>query len=111
MSCSELQTLAVELHEVAKDKGFWNGQVDPNFILAKLALVNSEVAEILEAYRKQHGAEAIAVEFADTIIRLLDLWSGMQEEDIIPRGLDITSVIKMKTDVNKDRPERHGNLI
>lgn len=111
MSCSELQSIAVDIHDTAKTKRFWDDQIDANFILAKLALVNSEVAEILEAYRKQQGAEAIAVEFADTIIRLLDLWVGMQEEDIIPRGLDIASVIKMKTEVNKERPEKHGNLI
>lgn len=108
---SSMQALAVDIHDVAKSKGFWDDQVDPNFILAKLALINSEVAEILEAYRKEQGAEAIAVEFADTIIRILDLWAGLQEEGVIPRGLDISTVIKMKTERNKERPTKHGNLI
>jgi NTP pyrophosphatase (non-canonical NTP hydrolase) len=108
---SSMQSLAHEIHDIAVDNGFWEDYIDANFVLAKLALINSEVAEILEAYRKEQGAEAIAVEFADTIIRVLDLWVGLQEAGVIPAGLDLSSIIKMKNDINKSRPRKHGNLI
>ena len=106
-----IQSLAVEIHETAKSKGFWDDEVGPNFVLAKLALIASEVSEVLEAYRKEQGAEAIAVEFADIIIRTLDLYVGLQEAGVIPTGLEIDSVLALKTSDNKERPRKHGNLI
>jgi NTP pyrophosphatase (non-canonical NTP hydrolase) len=108
---SNLQCVANDIHATAKGKGFWDDQVDPNFVLAKLALIASEVSEVLEAYRKEMGAEKIAEEFADILIRTLDLYAGLQEEGIIPKGLDIDTVLNMKTGINKERPRKHGNLI
>ena len=106
-----LQETANAVHTTAKDKGFWDDQVDPNFVLAKLALIASEVSEVLEAYRKEMGAEKIAEEFADILIRTLDLYAGLQEEGVIPIGLDLGVVLNMKMGVNSSRPIKHGNLI
>lgn len=106
-----IQNIANEIHTTAKEKGFWDDEVDPNFVLAKLALIASEVSEVLEAYRKEQGADKIAEEFADIIIRTLDLYAGLQDEGVIPKGLDIDTVLNMKTGINKDRPRKHGNLI
>jgi NTP pyrophosphatase (non-canonical NTP hydrolase) len=108
---SYIQELANAIHATAVEKKFWEDHVDPNFVLAKLALINSEVAEVLEAYRKEQGAEAIAIEFADILIRTLDLYAGLQDEGVIPKGLEIDSVLKMKMNTNNKRPEKHGNLI
>lgn len=106
-----LQQYAAQAHATATKSGFWEDQVDANFILAKLALVHSEVSEILEAYRKQQGAEAIATEFADAIIRLVDLFAGMQEAGVIPVGLNLDFVMDSKMKANQARPPKHGNLI
>ena len=106
-----MQEIGKQVHEIAVEKGFWDGDVDANFVLAKLALINSEVSEVLEAYRKQKGGAAIAEEMADIFIRLIDLWKGMQEHNIIEQGLDFDLVVDMKIGINAERPRKHGNLI
>lgn len=47
-----LDALAAVLHETAKEKGFWDGEYTNDKIGNKLALVHSEVTEVLEAIRK-----------------------------------------------------------
>ena len=47
-----LDALAAILHETARDKGFWDGEYNHDKIGNKLALVHSEVTEVLEAIRK-----------------------------------------------------------
>lgn len=106
-----LQEWAAKCHDVAKDKGFWEGTIDANFILAKLALVASEVSEVLEAYRKEKGRAEIADEMADIFIRLVDLYAGMQEHGIIDKNLWFEDVVESKYLKNKSRPRKHGNLI
>ena len=106
-----LQNIGEEVHKTAVEKGFYDSPVDANFVLAKLALVTSEVSEVLEAYRKQQGGAKIAEEMADIFIRLADLWVAMQENDIIPRGLDFDTAVRMKMDINSGRERKHGNLI
>lgn len=110
-----LDELATELHETAIEKGFWSpdyAEVDVNFVLAKLALVHSEVSEVLEAVRKQQGAEKVVEEMADIIIRLLDLYEGMARSGwlgVEPPSLD--GITDAKASKNKERPRLHGNLI
>lgn len=104
-----LDALADELNSVARSKGFWDDDVNIHFILAKLALVHSEVSEVLEAVRKRKGDEIIVEEMADIIIRLLDLYAGMKREGwILPVSLDAT--IADKNAINQNRPRMHGNL-
>lgn len=68
-------------------------------IPAKLALITSEVSEALEAYRKEDSAN-FAEELADTLIRVLDLASGL--------GIDLDSAVTAKLEKNKQRGYRHG---
>jgi NTP pyrophosphatase (non-canonical NTP hydrolase) len=112
-----LDDLAKEIHKTAVEKGFWDTEVNIDFIGAKLALVHSEVSEVLEAIRKQKGSDAIVEEMADTIIRLLDLYAGMSQRgwlDFLPgTGIPVSldQALDGKTAVNKERPRMHGNLI
>src|SRR5690606_29537542 len=99
------------VHETAKDKGFWDGPDIPDVYLAKMALIASEVSEILEAYRKEQGPERIAEEFADVYIRLVDLWAGMKERGVIPEDISLQETIISKAEKNASRPKKHGNLI
>ena len=103
-----LDALAAMLHEVAKDKGFWEGEYTHDKIGNKLALVHSEVTEVLEAIRKNQGSEKIVEEMADVIIRLLDIYAAMRNEEEILHSLD--EILEYKLNKNKERPKLHGNL-
>lgn len=105
-----LENLANELHETATSKGFWDDQVNIHFVLAKLALVHSEVSEVLEAVRKSQGDEKVVEEMADIIIRLLDLYAGMKEYGWISGDVYLDGILLEKADVNAQRPQMHGNL-
>lgn len=102
-----------DIHDTAVANGFWDGTEDgltPEFVLAKLALIHSEVSEVLEAYRKEQGSKAIMEEFADVFIRTYDLIVGMAEHGIIEHT-DIEAVVELKAGINKYRAHKHGNLI
>lgn len=102
-----LDALSAVLHEIAIEKGFWDGKKDYDKIGNKLALVHSEVTEILEAIRKDKGSEKIVEEISDTIIRLLDLYAAMRNEEFVLHSLD--DVLQNKININKNRPTLHGN--
>lgn len=103
-----LDALSAILHETAKEKGFWEGQYSYDKIGNKIALVHSEVTEVLEAIRKNQGSEKIVEEMADIIIRLLDIYAAMRNENQVSHSLD--EVLENKINKNKDRPRLHGNL-
>ena len=103
-----LDALAAVLHETAKEKGFWDGEYSHDKIGNKLALVHSEVTEVLEAIRKSHGSEKVVEEIADVIIRLLDVYAAMRNEEQVLHSLD--EVLEAKINKNKERPRLHGNL-
>lgn len=103
-----LDALAAILHETAKEKGFWDGEYNNDKIGNKLALVHSEVTEVLEAIRKSHGSEKVVEEMADVIIRLLDIYAAMRNEETVLHSLD--EVLNSKMNKNKERPRLHGNL-
>ena len=103
-----LDALAALLHETAKEKGFWDGEYSHDKVGNKLALVHSEVTEVLEAIRKNKGSEEIVEEMSDVIIRLLDIYAAMRNEETILHSLD--EILEKKININKDRPKLHGNL-
>lgn len=103
-----LDALAAVLHETAREKGFWDGEYTHDKIGNKLALVHSEVTEVLEAIRKNQGSEKVVEEIADTIIRLLDVYAAMRNEEAVLHSLD--EMLHQKMERNKHRPKLHGNL-
>lgn len=103
-----LDALAAVLHETAIEKGFWDGPRTHDQIGNKLALVHSEVTEVLEAIRKNKGSQEVVEEMADVIIRLLDLYAAMRNATFVEHSLDEMLLAKMEK--NKLRPKLHGNL-
>ena len=117
MMNSNLDNIAKDIHAVSTSKGFWrkvylDGQNNPiqdiDFMLAKLALVHSEVSETLEAMRKQMGEEKIVEELVDIFIRLMDFYAGAKNCGWVKSSFD--DVYKKKMSINKERPKMHGNL-
>ncbi len=98
--------LAEEIHKNAIDKGFWDRTVDPIFIAKQMMMIVSEVSEAMEALRKDMDPDHIADEFADIIIRTLDLYAGIAEAGYVTKSLDYA--IKEKMEKNSHRPKKHG---
>ena len=98
--------LAEEIHKNAVEKGFWDRTVDPIFVAKQMMMIVSEVSEAMEAVRKEMDPEQISDEFADIIIRTLDLYAGMAEAGYVTKSLDYA--IKQKMERNTHRPKKHG---
>jgi NTP pyrophosphatase (non-canonical NTP hydrolase) len=100
--------LAEQLHKTAVEKGFWGSPEDTDdiFIAKQCMMIVSEVTEVMEAVRKDKGEEEISKEFADIIIRTLDLYAGMVEAGYTKISLDYA--FEEKANFNKSRPEKHG---
>ncbi len=120
-----LNELAKEIHENAKDKGFYD---DSKNIGEMLCLIHAEVSEALEADRTRAYAKldtpqlnvlegwvsdidfqkhfkdqvkgSFEEELADIIIRVLDLSAY--------KGIDIERYIKLKMRYNSMRRYKHG---
>jgi len=117
MTNSNLDSIAKDIHAVSTNKGFWrkvylDGQHNPiqdiDFMLAKLALVHSEVSETLEAMRKQMGEEKIVEELVDIFIRLMDFYEGAKNCGWVKSSFE--EIYDKKMSINKERPKMHGNL-
>lgn len=92
----EFQSLAEEIHENAKNHGWWD---NPRSIPELLCLVHSEVSEALEAYRN-HDSENFAEELADIVIRVFDMAVG--------NNINIQDEVVKKHLTNVNRSFRHG---
>ena len=103
-----LDALSAILHETAIEKGFWNSPKNFDVFGNKLALIHSEVTEVLEAIRKNKGSEEIVEEMSDILIRTLDLYASMRNAGFVEHSLD--EVLFNKIEKNKVRPALHGNL-
>jgi len=103
-----LDALAAVLHETAIEKGFWEGPKNHDKLGNKLALIHSEVTEVLEAIRKNKGSQQIVEEMADVLIRLLDLYAAMMNGGFIEHSLD--EQLFQKMEINNSRQRLHGNL-
>lgn len=102
-----LDMMAQRVHLIARNKGFWDGEVTYDKIGNKLALVHSEVTEVLEAIRKDQGSEKTVEEVADVVIRLVDVYQAMVNTGQIKHSLD--DVLERKILKNMERPPLHGN--
>lgn len=108
-----LDELAYALNDTSTEKGFWQPlsrmeqQDDFIFFAKQLAMVHSEVTEALEALRKNQGGEKFVEELADIIIRVLDLWAGMNRV-MVEELPSIDEILVEKSNVNKSRPKLHG---
>ena len=103
----DLTEFSYSVHQNAVDKGFWNENNGVNFYIKQCAMIHSEVSEIVEAIAKDHG-EKIVTEMADVIVRLCDLWAGMNHDGLIKTSLE--NQLREKAAYNKTRPYMHGKL-
>ena len=101
-----LDDLAQEIHDIAIEKGFWPEEPDDIFIAKQLMMIVSEVTEAMEAIRKDKGEQEITDEFADIIIRTLDLYAGVVGAGYSKLSLD--NSLREKMEFNKSRPHKHG---
>ena len=103
-----LDALSALLHETAIEKGFWSAPKNFDVFGNKIALIHSEVTEVLEAIRKNKGSEEVVEEMADILIRTLDLYAAMRNGGFVDHSLD--EMLFNKIEKNKDRAKLHGNL-
>lgn len=114
ISCLPVDLLAEYVHGMAKQKGWWD-EYDSLLkreatIPEKLALIHSEVSEVLEEFRNGHGPrdvrvengkpEGIPIELADIVIRVLDLAAALD--------INLADAIATKVSYNATRERRHG---
>lgn len=98
------------VHELAKEKGWYEGGEVRNFGEVLINMV-SELVEAHEEHRngrspteiyfREDGKpEGIPIEMGDAIIRILDTCGSL--------GIDIEHAMQLKHEFNKSRPYRHG---
>jgi NTP pyrophosphatase (non-canonical NTP hydrolase) len=111
---ADLDDLAHTLHANAKRQGFYEPYEHMDeadhvvFYLKQLAMVHSEVTEVLEAIRKEQGDDKVVEEIADIIVRCLDFWAFLNETGYTKRSL--SDALNKKMEMNKKREWRHGVL-
>lgn len=113
-----IYALQQEVRLNAAEHGWEQCQHKPEPILARLALVGTEVAEACEAVREtaswttygggreelsEHGRTEIGTELADCVIRILDLADSLD--------LNLAAYMFAKIERNKARPHKHGKVI
>jgi hypothetical protein len=97
-----------EIHNLAKEKGWWEEDRELSDVLL---LVVCEIAEAYEEFRNHKAPteiyygedgkpEGIPIEIGDAVIRIFDLCEHF--------GINIEEAIRIKHEYNKTRPYRHG---
>ena len=105
----EINDLVYNCHKASKDAGWWHmfdGRStleNPLTVSNKLMLIVSEIAEAMEADRKQlydshlPNRLGIEVELADAVIRIADLCGALK--------LDLEGAITEKMEYNRNRQD------
>ena len=91
----------IPLHYDDEDEGI-------EFILSKIALIHSEVSEMTEELRRKEDNmdERFTEEIVDVIVRLLDLYTGMNARGFtLP---DLADIYYKKMLKNSKRGYKHG---
>jgi NTP pyrophosphatase (non-canonical NTP hydrolase) len=86
-----------ECHKIAKEKGWWDNERNDGELIA---LMHSELSELLEAMRNRGTKDDIAEELADCCIRIFDYCGA--------KDIDLERALRKKIEYNKSRPYRHG---
>ena len=111
---TDLDDLAHTLHARAKAKGFYDPLefMEPTdyiiFHLKQLAMIHSEVTEVLEAMRKEKGDDVVVEELADILIRVLDFWAHLSQSGYTKVSLQ--EALNKKIETNEKRAHMHGVL-
>lgn len=108
---NDMDDISFTLNAHARKQGFWDADTEENrivFYLKQLAMIHSEVSEVLEAVRKEKGEQEVVEELADILIRVLDLYGGMATDHYVK--LSLTKVFNEKVEKNRSRPRMHGVL-
>lgn len=100
---SLLNDLSHACHNESLASGWYSGvdmsQVGDYFIGTQVALIHSEVSELLDAYRKGRDDD-FDFELADIILRCLDLAGFL--------NIDLGRALLLKVDKNRTRGFKHG---
>lgn len=102
-----LNSLARVCFQQSAVKGFWDQERNKGEMIA---LMHSELSELLEAVRSPDAPESEKLEgfsleeeeCADIIIRVMDYCGGFD--------LDIASAVEAKLQYNRERPYKHGKV-
>jgi NTP pyrophosphatase (non-canonical NTP hydrolase) len=96
--------IAMRIHDLAKEKGWWDDDRSDGEIIA---LCHSELSEALEGLRERNPQSdkipdftKVEEELADCVIRLMDFSEA--------RGHRVEYAILAKHEFNKTRPHKHG---
>ena len=104
----DLTNYCYKVHNNAVEKGFWEPNNGLIFYLKQCAMIHSEVSELVDAISKNKEEQEIVEEMSDIIIRICDLWTGMQRDGAVHTPLE--TMLNQKAEKNLSRPRLHGKL-